>query len=101
MLLRILTAVVLIPGVVALVWWGPPVLLAAVAAIIALAALHEFFTLGERVGMRAFRNWTILCAAGLFYAQYVAGMVEMRSLSGGAMLIRDATRGAVSAELCY
>jgi phosphatidate cytidylyltransferase len=99
MLLRILTAVVLIPAVVALVWWGPPPLLAAVAAVVALAALHEFFTLGERVGMRAFRNWTMLCAAGLFYAQYAAGMVEIRPLSGGALLIRDATRGAVSAEL--
>jgi phosphatidate cytidylyltransferase len=51
------------------------------------------------VGMRAFRNWTMLCAAGLFYAQYAAGMIEIRSLSGGALLIRDATRGAVSAEL--
>jgi phosphatidate cytidylyltransferase len=99
MLLRILTAVVLIPAVVALVWWGPAPLLAAVAAIVALLALHEFFTLGERVGMRAFRNWTMLCAAGLFYAQYAAGMVEIRSLSGGSLLIRDATRGAVSAEL--
>src|SRR6202050_5763496 len=99
MLLRILTAVVLIPAVVALVWWGPPALLAGVAAIVGLLALHEFFTLGERVGLRAFRNWTMLCAAGLFYAQYAAGMVEMRSLSGGALLIRDATRGAVSSEL--
>src|SRR5580698_5987162 len=99
MLLRILTAIVLIPVVVALVWWGPAPLLAAVAAVVALLALHEFFTLGERVGMRAFRNWTMLCAAGLFYAQYAAGMIEIRSLSGGALLIRDATRGAVSAEL--
>ena len=99
MLLRILTAVVLIPAVVALVWWGPPVVVSGVAAIVALAAMHEFFSLGERVGMRAFRNWTMLCAAGLFYAQYAAGMVETRSLSGGATLVRDATRGAVSAEL--
>jgi phosphatidate cytidylyltransferase len=99
MLLRILTAIVLIPVVVALVWWGPAPLLAAVAAVVALLALHELFTLGERVGMRAFRNWTMLCAAGLFYAQYAAGMIEIRSLSGGALLIRDATRGAVSAEL--
>jgi phosphatidate cytidylyltransferase len=99
MLLRIVTAVVLIPAVVALVWWGPAPLLAAAAAIVALLALHEFFTLGERVGMRAFRNWTMLCAAGLFYAQYSAGMVETRPLSGGALLIRDATRGVVSAEL--
>jgi phosphatidate cytidylyltransferase len=99
MLLRILTAAVLIPAVVALVWWGPPVLVAGVAAIVALVALQEFFTLGERVGMRAFRNWTLLCAAGLFFAQYAAGMVEVRSLSGGALLIRDATRGAISVEL--
>jgi phosphatidate cytidylyltransferase len=99
MLLRILTAVVLIPVVVALVWWGPPALLAAVAAAVALVALHEFFTLGERVGMHGYRNWTMLCAAGLFYAQYAAGMVETHSLSGGVLLIRDAALGAISAEL--
>jgi phosphatidate cytidylyltransferase len=100
-LLRILTAVVLIPVAVALVWWGPPSLLAAVAAIVALVALHEFFTLGERVSMHGFRNWTMLCAAGIFYAQYVAGMVETRSLGGGDLLIRDAAHGAVSIELVF
>jgi phosphatidate cytidylyltransferase len=99
MLLRILTAVVLIPVVVALVWWGPPALLAAVAAAVALVALHEFLTLGERMGLHGFRNWTMVCAVGLFYAQYAAGMVETRSLSGGALLIRDAARGAVTVEL--
>ena len=99
MLLRILTAAVLIPVVVALVWWGPPMLLAAVAAGVALIALHEFFTLGERMGMHGFRNWTMLCAAGIFYAQYAAGMVETHSLGGGELLIRDAARGAVSVEL--
>jgi phosphatidate cytidylyltransferase len=99
MLLRILTAVVLIPVVVALVWWGPPALLAAVAAAVALVALHEFLTLGERMGLHGYRNWTMVCAVGLFYAQYAAGMVETRSLSGGALLIRDAARGAVSVEL--
>ena len=87
MVLRILTAVVLIPTVVALVWWGPAPLLAAVAAIVALLALHEFFTLGERVGMRAFRNWTMLCAAGLFYAQYAAGLVEMRGATSPRLLL--------------
>lgn len=101
MLRRILTAVVLIPIVVALVWWGPPLLLAGVAAIVAIVALHEFFTLGERVSMHGFRNWTMLCAAGLFYAQYAAGMVETHSLGGGDLLIRDAERGAVSLELVF
>jgi phosphatidate cytidylyltransferase len=101
MLRRILTAVVLIPIVVALVWWGPPLLLAGVAAVVVIVALHEFFTLGERVSMHGFRNWTMLCAAGLFYAQYAAGMVETHSLGGGDLLIRDAARGAVSLELVF
>ena len=43
MVLRILTALVLIPIVVALVWWGPPALLAALAGIVAILALVEFF----------------------------------------------------------
>jgi phosphatidate cytidylyltransferase len=101
MLMRILTAAVLIPVVVALVWWGPAALLAGVAALVALVALNEFFALGERVSMHGFRSWTMLCALGIFYAQYAAGMVEMRSLAGGDLLIRDASRGAVSLELVF
>ena len=99
MLLRIATAAVLIPAVVALVWFGPPLLLAAVAAGVALIALHEFFSLGERMGMHAFRNWTMLCSTGIFYAQYAAGTVETHSLFGGMLLVKDAARGAVSIEL--
>ena len=51
MLLRVGTALVLIPLVVVLVWWGPPELVAAVAGLVAIAALIEFFSLGERVGL--------------------------------------------------
>jgi phosphatidate cytidylyltransferase len=86
--LRVLTAAILIPVVVALVWWGPPWLLAAIAAVIAILALAEFFTLGDRVGLRAFRKWTMACTAGLFYAQYSAGAVEIRSVSFGIALVR-------------
>jgi phosphatidate cytidylyltransferase len=86
--LRVLTAAILIPVVVALVWWGPPWLLAAIAAVIAILALAEFFTLGDRVGLRAFRKWTMACSAGLFYAQYSAGAVEIRSVSFGIALVR-------------
>ena len=39
MLLRIATAAVLIPIVVALVWFGPPALLAALACVVAILAL--------------------------------------------------------------
>jgi phosphatidate cytidylyltransferase len=82
MLARIATAAILIPLVLALVWWGPPGLLAAVAAGIALLALVEFFNLAERMGLRAFREWTLACAAGIFYAQYTAGLVETHSFLG-------------------
>src|SRR5216684_7200866 len=98
MLLRILTAVVLIPLVVALVWWGPPAVTAAAAALVAIAALVEFFHLAERMGLRAFRKWTMFSAALLFYAQYSLGLVETRTLSGGVSIVRDAAGGVVSIE---
>ena len=98
MLLRIFTALVLIPIVVALVWWGPSWLLAAVAALIAIVALLEFFDLGERIAMRPFRKWTIVCAAGLFYAQYSLGLVETRSVAEGYSIVRSAAGGVLSIE---
>ena len=70
MLLRIATAAVLIPIVVALVWWGPPALLAALAGLIALLALSELFDLGDKIGLRAFKKWTFFSAALVFYSQY-------------------------------
>lgn len=44
---RILTALVLVPLVVALVLWGPPYLLASVQLLLTLTALWEFFSLAE------------------------------------------------------
>ena len=98
MLRRILTAVVLIPVVVALVWWGPAWVLAAVAALIAILALVEFFDLGERMGMRPFRKWTIVCAAGLFYAQYSQGLVETHVFGQGLSIVRNAAGGVLSID---
>jgi phosphatidate cytidylyltransferase len=97
-LLRIFTALVLIPIVVALVWWGPAWVLAAVAALIVILALLEFFDLGERIAMRPFRKWTVVCAAGLFYAQYSLGLVETRSLAEGYSIVRSAAGGVLSIE---
>ena len=91
MLLRILTAAVLIPAVVALVWWGPAPLLAAVAAVVALLALREFFNLGELVGLRAYRYWTFACSAGIFYAQYVAGSADAFTLGSGVTIVRPSS----------
>jgi phosphatidate cytidylyltransferase len=101
MLLRILTAVVLIPIVVALVWWGPPALLAAVAAGVAVLALIEFFDIGERVGLQAYRKWTIACSIGIFYAQFSQGLMETRALGEGVSLVRNAAGGVLSIEAIF
>jgi phosphatidate cytidylyltransferase len=97
-LLRVLTALVMIPVVVALVWFGPAALLAAAAAAVAIVALAEFLDLGARIGLRPFRKWTLVSAAGLFYAQYSAGLVETHALAGGASIVRNAAGGVVSIE---
>lgn len=98
MLRRILTALVLIPVVVALVWWGPAWLLAAIAASIVILALVEFFDLGERVGMRAFRKWTFVCSTALFYAQYSQGLVETHTYAQGYSIVRNAAGGVLSID---
>jgi phosphatidate cytidylyltransferase len=101
MLARILTASILIPIVVALVWWAPPALLAAVAAGVALLALAEFLKLGERVGLRAFYKWTMVCAAGLFYSQYSQGLIETHEFAGGVSIARAGGLAAVSVETIF
>jgi phosphatidate cytidylyltransferase len=89
---RILTALVLIPIVVALVWWGPAWLLAIIATVIAILALIEFFELGDRVGLRAFRQWTLFGAALIFYSQFSSGLLQTRSVSSEMLaVIRTAT----------
>jgi phosphatidate cytidylyltransferase len=98
MLLRILTAVVLIPIVVGLVWWGPLALIAALACIVAILALIELFHLANRVGLRAYQKWTLVCVAGLFYAQYSQGFVETHAIGEGVSLVRNAAGGVFSIE---
>src|SRR3990172_7515011 len=78
---RIATAAVLIPAVVAVVWWGPTGLVAALAALITGLALLEFFALAERAGPRAYRLWTLVCSATVFFAQWAA--VQARSWTLG------------------
>jgi phosphatidate cytidylyltransferase len=73
---RILTAAVLIPGVVAVVWWGSTALVAALTGLVALLALREFFTLGARLNLQAYRLWTSLCALGIFFQQWSASAAQ-------------------------
>ena len=84
---RIVTGAILIPIVVALVYFGPSWLVAIVAAVVGLLAMMEFFRLTAQMGMRAFRRWTMLCAAALFCAQWLAGTTEMHPLGSGTEII--------------
>jgi phosphatidate cytidylyltransferase len=86
--LRIVTGIVLIAVVVVLVWWAPAWFVAIVAAAFALLALVEFFALGERLGLCGFRKWTMICTAGLFYAQYASGMAQTRAFGIGVVVVR-------------
>jgi len=63
---------VLIPAVAAVVWWGSTALVAALGSLVALLALREFFTLGARLNLQAYRLWTSLCALGIFFQQWSA-----------------------------
>jgi phosphatidate cytidylyltransferase len=59
---RVLTALVLIPVVVGLVLFTPTWAVAVATAVITVLALWEYFALGEAIGHRAYRVWTIFCA---------------------------------------
>ncbi|MGD0427340.1 MAG: phosphatidate cytidylyltransferase [Candidatus Acidiferrales bacterium] len=98
MLLRLATAAVLIPIVVALVWWAPPIALAGIAAMVAILALVEFLNLGERIGLRGFKLWTYFCTVLIFYAQFSLGRVETHALSSSLSMVRDAAGGTLSIE---
>jgi phosphatidate cytidylyltransferase len=70
--LRVLTASILIPLVVAAIWWGPTALVAMVGALVAIAAMLEFFAMGGRLGFQAYRAWTCLAALAVFAQQWCA-----------------------------
>src|SRR5229473_1534292 len=68
---RVATAAVLIPVVVVLVLYTSTVVVAVATAIIALLALWEYFALGEAIGHRAYRLWTMFCAVLLVCSQWL------------------------------
>jgi phosphatidate cytidylyltransferase len=77
--LRVLTAAILIPLVVAAIWWGPNWLIAIVSAFVAIAAMLEFFSIAARQGAQAYRLWSCLGAAGIIGQQWYAS--RMASIS--------------------
>lgn len=98
-LTRVLTAAVLVPAVVCVVWWGSLAVVAALAALVTLLALLEFFALGERIGLRGYRVWSGLCALAILFQQWAAGGVESWSLAGGLRLTRSAAGPALPLEI--
>ena len=70
--LRVLTAAILIPLVIALIWWGPTWLVAIVSGFVAMAAMLEFFSIANRLGFPAYPLWTCLAAAGIIGQQWYA-----------------------------
>jgi len=99
MLRRIGTAAALIPIVVALVWFAPPLPVAGVALAVVLLALHEFFKLADRMGMRGYRRWTMVCTAGLFYAQWLQGQEVRRAAGVSAELVQQAPNPLASLQV--
>ncbi len=86
---RVLTALVLVPVVVVIVWWGTVGLVAAGAALVALLALFEFFALGARAGLHGYRLWTGACSLALLAHQWAAAERESWTLGGGLHLTRS------------
>jgi phosphatidate cytidylyltransferase len=80
---RVVTALVLIPFVVALVLRGSTTMVSLATALVMLLALFEYFALGEAIGHRAYRFWTATCALILVYVQWRAVYMPAYSLPGG------------------
>jgi len=66
---RVATALVLIPVVVGIVLFTPTWVVALATAGITVLALWEYFALGEAIGHRAYRVWTIICGLLLIAQQ--------------------------------
>lgn len=96
---RVLTAVVLIPIVVAAVWWGPTWLVALLTAVVTLLALYEFLRLGLQVGMRGYLRWTTVCALLLVFEQWAAVEVQTYPLGGQLTLVRATGAAAFPLEV--
>jgi phosphatidate cytidylyltransferase len=66
---RVLTAAVLMPVVIAIVLFTSTTVVAVAVAVITIIALREFFALGDAIGHRPFRFWTIFCTLLVIFVQ--------------------------------
>lgn len=80
---RVLTAAILIPAVVATVWWAHTSVVTVASTMVALLALLEFFSIGEHAGLRGYRVWTGFCAIAIFFMQWLTSVEQSQALSRG------------------
>jgi phosphatidate cytidylyltransferase len=71
-LTRVLTALVLMPVAIAIVLFTPTWTVAIAVAVLTVLALWEYFALGDAIGHRAYRHWTVFCALLIIYVQWDA-----------------------------
>jgi phosphatidate cytidylyltransferase len=70
---RVFTAAILIPVVVAAIWWGPNWLVALMTAAVSILALHEFLSIAAHVNLPSYRLWTYVAAVGIIAQQFYSG----------------------------
>ncbi len=78
---RIVTALVLIPIVMGLVLYASTIVVAIATGLITVLALWEFFSLGDAIGHRPYRFWTIFCGLLFLAVQLIHAL--WTSFSGG------------------
>src|SRR5450755_2830425 len=74
---RVVTAAILIPAVVAIVLFTSIAVVALATAIITVLALREYFALGDAIGHRAYRLWTIFCSIFLILVQSSSSLLHL------------------------
>lgn len=90
---RILTAILLVPVVLAVVWWGPAWLIATIVGGVTLIALYEFFRIAAGAALTGFRVWTMASAVLLVIGQYGAATFESWTAGGGFRIVRGQESG--------
>lgn len=95
---RVATAAVLMPVVLGLVLLASTAWVAMALAIVMVMALWEYFSLGDAIGHRAYRAWTVTSAIALVYLQWLAAVEPGYQLAGGLSLHRQMSRYVTAPE---
>jgi phosphatidate cytidylyltransferase len=79
---RVATALVLIPVVIGIVLFTPTWVVGVATAAVTVLALREFFALGDAIGHRAYRTWTVICSLLVILQQVAIGRAWPVALHG-------------------